>query len=96
MSAVKHTEGPWKAVSAAACSEIDVFEIAEISHMRVIPAAGGWPTAGSPEDDARLIAAAPELLAALRKLLFASGLDQVAAAQMSAHAAIHKATGGAA
>ena len=60
-----HTPGPWKAVSAAACAEIEVMEIAEISHMRVIPAAGGWPTAGTPEDDARLIAAAPDLLLAL-------------------------------
>lgn len=65
----KHTPGPWKAVSAAACAEIEVMEIAEVAHMRVIPAGGGWPTAGEPEDDARLIAAAPELLAAIESIL---------------------------
>lgn len=58
----KHTPGPWKAVSAAACAEVECMEIAEVAHMRVIPAAGGWPTPGAPEDDARLIAAAPDLL----------------------------------
>jgi len=59
----KHTPGPWKVVSENACREIDVFEIADISHLRVIHATDAWPVAGSPEDDARLIAAAPELLA---------------------------------
>lgn len=60
-----HTPGPWKVASAAACAEVEVLEIAEVSHYRVIPAAGGWPNAGAPEDDARLIAAAPDLLAEL-------------------------------
>lgn len=64
----KHTPGPWKVASAAACLEIEVMEIAEVSHLRVIPAAGGWPTPGTPEADARLIAAAPDLLEALRRV----------------------------
>jgi hypothetical protein len=37
-----------------------------------------------------------KLLVALKELLHASGIDQLAAAQASAQAAIHKATGGAA
>lgn len=68
MSTGKHTQGPWKAVSAAACAEVECMEIAEVANMRVIPAAGGWPTPGAPEDDARLIAAAPELLEALEQI----------------------------
>lgn len=81
-----HTPGPWKAVSAAACAEIEVFEIAEVSHMRVIPAAGGWPTAGKPEDDARLIASAPRLLAALRRA--ASALESVSYRDTSIESAL--------
>jgi hypothetical protein len=92
MSAAQHTPGPWKAVSESACQEIEVMEIAEVSHMRVIPAAGGWPTAGSPEDDARLIAAAPELLEALQFLMTASG-EQLTTAFEQAQDAIRKATG---
>lgn len=65
---IKHTPGPWKVVSEAACQEIDVFEIADISHLRVIHETEAWPTAGSPEDDARLIAASPELLALAQRL----------------------------
>ena len=61
----KHTPGPWKAVFSGVAAQIDCMEIAEVSHMRVIPASGGWPTPGEPEVDARLIAAAPELLEAL-------------------------------
>lgn len=62
----KHTPGPWKAVRAEMCAEIEMMEIAEVAHMRVVPAAGGWPTPGQPEDDAQLIAAAPDLLKALQ------------------------------
>lgn len=61
-----HTPGPWAVASADACQEIDVMEIAEVSHLRVIPARDRWPTPGEPEADAALIAAAPELLAALK------------------------------
>ena len=58
----EHTRGPWHAVSASALAELpDMMEIAEVSHMRVVPASGGWPKAGTPEDDARLIAAAPAM-----------------------------------
>jgi hypothetical protein len=62
----QHTPGPWKAVSAAACAELDVMEIAEVGYMRVTPAFCAWPTAGTPEADAKLIAAAPEMLGLLR------------------------------
>ena len=61
----KHTKGPWKAVSALASVEFNCMEIAEVAYMRVVPECGGWPQQGTPEEDARLIAAAPELLEAL-------------------------------
>ena len=94
----QHTPGPWKAASAAACAEIEVMEIAEVAHMRVIPAAGGWPTPGAPEDDARLMAAAPELLAALDRLLSSGDVRDAAdaGALKQARAAIAKAVGSAA
>lgn len=59
-----HTPGPWKAVSDVASAEFDCMEIAEVAYMRVVPERGGWPRAGTPENDAYLIAAAPELLEA--------------------------------
>ena len=73
---VKFTPGPWKAVRASVCEEIEMMEIADISHMRVVPAAGGWPTPGTPEDDARLMAAAPDLLLALQ-MLYAETADYI-------------------
>ena len=94
----QHTPGPWKAASAAACAEVECMEIAEVAHMRVIPAAGGWPTPGAPEDDARLMAAAPELLAALERLLSSGDVRDAceAGALKQARAAIAKAVGSAA
>ena len=64
---MSHTPGPWKAVYDRTTNDLNMFEIAEVSHLRIILESGGWPTRqGSPEDDARLIAAAPDLLVALR------------------------------
>jgi hypothetical protein len=90
-----HTPGPWKAASAAACAEVEVMEIAEVAHMRVIPAGGGWPTPGTPEVDAQLMAAAPELLAALDRLLASPDVRDAAdaGALKQARAAIAKAVG---
>ena len=67
---MSYTPGPWKAVSEAVAREVDVFEVAEISHFRVIYAGGGdgFGVAGDPFSDARLIAAAPDLLLALREI----------------------------
>lgn len=95
MSKAKHTPGPWKVASAAACAEIEVMEIAEVAHLRVIPAAGGWPAPGEPEVDASLIAAAPELLEALQRLIDSGDVRDAAekGAVSMARAAIAKATG---
>lgn len=91
----KHTPGKWKAVSHSACAELDCMQIAEVAYMRVIPESGGWPSRiGVPEDDARLIAAAPELLEALKDAVCAlevSGKDFCATEK--ARAAIAKAEG---
>ena len=94
-----YTPGPWTAVPATVAAQIDVMEIAEVSDMRVIPASGGWPTAGTPENDARLIAAATELLEALklmqRRFLDTDGTHSMweQEATDAARAAIAKATG---
>ena len=106
MSAAKHTPGPWKVISEQTSREVEVFEIAEISHYRVIRDArgDGFDAQGHDLADARLIAAAPELLEALLELLAAgensvTADDDVAAmlrfgdAVSAARAAIAKATG---
>jgi hypothetical protein len=63
----KHTPGPWKVISEAAAREVEVFEIAEVSHFRVIceGRGDGFSSAGNAYCDARLISAAPTMLEAL-------------------------------
>ena len=107
---MSHTPGPWKAVYDRTTNDLNMFEIAEVSHLRIILESGGWPTRqGSPEDDARLIAAAPDLLVALRDCEitvntldrcythnaknFAAALMYVREAAANARIAIAKATG---
>ena len=104
----KHTPGPWKVIPDFVAREVDVFEIAEISHYRVIcdGRGDGYAVAGDAHSDARLISAAPELLAAIQDLLsacFEDGDDNVrdisdvlpAELISAARAAIAKATGAA-
>jgi len=93
----KHTQGPWKAVPQAVVDAVEMFEIAQVSHFVVVSDAGElWPSKqGAPEDDARLIAAAPGLLEFAQEWLSRQGTDEnymVARAR----AAIAKATGEAA
>jgi len=84
----KHTPGPWKVITEAAALEVDVFEVAEVSHFRVIPdRPDTWSSQGDAFADARLIAAAPELLEALESIVNSDNYQIVAAA-------IAKATGG--
>lgn len=72
-----HTPGPWMVVHENVAKEINCFEVANVSHFRVILDGGGWPAiTGVPEDDARLIAAAPDLLAAL-KMGYADTMDYI-------------------
>jgi hypothetical protein len=81
-----------------------MFEVAQVSHFRVVLDEGGWPVkAGAPADDARLIAAAPDLLQALLNLVgtmcsadgskMEDDLDAIDAMVGEAKAAIRKATG---
>lgn len=100
-----HTPGPWKAVSAVSSAEVECMEIAEVAYMRVIPECGGWPIQGTPEDDARLISAAPEMLEACVAMIewderekdhavdFHARMALCDAAFQKARAAIAKATG---
>ena len=101
---MSHTPGPWKAVYDRTTNDLNMFEIAEVSHLRIILESGGWPTQpGSPEDDARLIAAAPDLLQELRNIAAANWRswpddmntadDFAEWAQNRARAAVAKATG---
>lgn len=66
----KHTPGPWKAVDQHITRQIPCFEVAEISNMRIICDGVLWPAnPGNPETDAKLIAAAPDLLEALQEMV---------------------------
>ena len=89
----KHTRGPWKVISEETAKEVEVFEVAEISHFRVIcdGLGDGFDKAGDAYLDARLIAAAPEMLAAL--MLAESELEADSPAAIAVSAAIAKATG---
>lgn len=90
----QHTPGPW--VQWADTNIVIRLHTGrpQAENLRICEVATNtWKDEG--RHNARLIAAAPDLLAALRQLLHSSGLDERAAAQMAAHAAIHKATGGA-
>lgn len=92
----KHTPGPWKVITEADALKVDVFEVAEISHFRVIPdRPDTWETQGDAFEDARLIAAAPELLETLRlvaKLSYGSPHNH--AIQERVRAVIAKVEGG--
>jgi hypothetical protein len=63
MSTPEHTRGPWKVISEAAAREVEVFEVAEVSHFRVIcdGPGDGFDRSGDAFADACLIAAAPSM-----------------------------------
>ena len=90
----KHTPGPWKVITDATAREVEVFEIADISHFRIIcdGRGDGFSSAGDAYADARLIAAAPELLEAL-KACWDLGIDSSVVPMV--RAAIAKAAGSA-
>lgn len=62
---VKHTPGPWRAAKAAH-GVIDIFDSRDRDIVTIF---GGGVEAESKEANARLIAAAPDLLEALKALL---------------------------
>ena len=62
-----HTPGPWEALH-----DIDANCVATITSGWVVVPIGADPNKFDAESDARLIAAAPEMLEALRALLAAS------------------------
>jgi hypothetical protein len=91
----KHTRGPWKVISEQAAREVEVFEVAEVAHLRVTPDRSGdtFAIAGDAYADAHLIAAAPDLLEALKYMVnVCSAIDpQGEEAHERANAAIAKA-----
>ena len=90
MTTAKHTPGPWYATTMGKAGWVDVF-----AHGVDIPIASTRHQ--DQEANARLIAAAPELLEALQSVLD-NCLDSegLCTAHAKARAAIAKATGGAA
>jgi hypothetical protein len=103
MSTPEHTRGPWKVISEAAAREVEVFEVAEVSHFRVIcdGPGDGFDRSGDAFADACLIAAATELLALAKDTQSLINdlsdniryIDRVQALEASLGAAIAKATG---
>ncbi len=95
----KHTLGPWKVISEQTAREVEVFEVAEVAHFRVTPDRSGDTFAGSGDAyaDARLIAAAPELLEALKaaRRFVVSSHEPVGSELDDIDAAIAKAEGSA-
>jgi hypothetical protein len=66
----KHTPGPWKVISEQTAREFEVFEVAQVAHLRVTPDRSGdtFAIAGDAYADAGLIAAAPDLLSVCKEL----------------------------
>lgn len=98
MNATKHTPGPWKILDTTRCNGYEIFRIGGNN------AGGSWAesiTSGDRDANARLIAAAPELLEALLAAIpelpthdHPDGLaDYECPALRKARAAIAKATG---
>ena len=96
MSNSKHTPGPWYALRGQRNISIRYKTGDRLLPMvNVASVRGQFPTDcpyGSSEANARLIAAAPELLEALQFVMTASG-EQLSTAFEQAEAAIAKATG---
>jgi hypothetical protein len=95
----RHTPGPWQALDASEVGAI--FINSGEGPVADIYAKDAW-WSDSEKADARLIAAAPDLLEALSEMLESFSMDNVGAnamarninAKKSARAAIHKAVGG--
>lgn len=100
----KHTPGPWNANWTRISGQAIGFHIADSKHGSLRPICEAYDNTGAMSADeieanARLIAAAPELLEALRGLLQAESPDYVQSwgiAREQAIAAIAKAAGSAA
>ncbi len=89
----KFTPGPWKVISEQTAREVEVFEVAEVTHYRVTPdRQNTFDNCGDAYCDAKLIAAAPDLYEALQELLthaqFPPQEMQDGADPFPAHAAI--------
>ncbi len=108
MSAAKHTSGPWCVDPSDKTAVFKQFKLPRIVNEKVCSVRFSWMTQGEKEANARLIAAAPDLLEALKGMLSVYGITQAdyefrgIGSQVEvdlaeqARAAIAKATGGAA
>jgi hypothetical protein len=90
----KHTPGPWKRCVGSGAVEIRGGPVGNLTHPRVCRVLRTDPNCDA---NARLIAAAPDLLAALERLVRQHGSDDVTYTGdhpiAVARAAIHKAIG---
>jgi hypothetical protein len=68
---LNHTTGPWNVSEAVEEIHDDYYSIANLAEMEIVAYVGDGSSGYSPqrESNARLIAAAPDLLAALRATL---------------------------
>lgn len=104
MTAAKHTPGPWHWPhdSNALCPVNPDYKVSAVSQILYADGGHGFlgrsnsDTLAELEADRRLIAAAPDLLAALERLLLSGDVRDAAekSALTQARAAIAKATGG--
>lgn len=95
MNATKHTPGPWKIIDTTRCNGYEIFRIGVGNNV-----GGSWAesiTSGDRDANARLIAAAPDLLESLRFVCSACRAhdEDATVAFARALAAIAKATGSA-
>jgi len=90
----KHTPGPWKVISGAIVHSSDSAPVAEMNRTEEASKAGIYPV--ERDANAHLIAAAPELLKACKRLLAGYSLidEQREEAKEYARQIIAKAEGG--
>lgn len=93
----EHTPGPWRV--GRADESTDDFQVCEVELFAIYTSARPpYHRCGMPKDDARLISAAPDMLAALRRAVLALAFAAESSPAMeddykAVSAAISKATG---
>lgn len=91
MSEMKHTPGPWRVVVDDSASQVTGFPCIEADNYQVVGTEGMYDDIETDFANAHLIAAAPDLLEALKNLL-ADNLMETPST-IAAYAAIAKAEG---
>ena len=90
----KHTPGPWRVETAAWGTQIHAGHVCQVVYVAEM-GCDGEPKSGDDEANARLIAAAPDLLTQLIAMLNWSRHPATAVPRAAAEVAIARATGAA-